>query len=58
MDATWNSLKLLDTEGKSNGKFSSTDDALTDERPDEISRSPDGCKGLELHYLEFCTESS
>jgi len=31
---------------------------LTDERPDGIPRRPDGCKGLELHCLEFCIESS
>jgi len=31
---------------------------LTDERPDGIPRRLDGCKGFELHCLEFCTESS
>jgi hypothetical protein len=31
---------------------------LTDERLDGIPRCPDECKGSELHYLEFCTESS
>jgi hypothetical protein len=31
---------------------------LTDKGPDGIPRHPDGCKGLELHCLEFYTESS
>jgi hypothetical protein len=38
--------------------FVRTDDALTDDRSDRISRHSDGCKGLELHCLEFCIESS
>jgi hypothetical protein len=35
-----------------------TDDALIDERPDEIPCRPDGCKGTELHCFEFYIESS
>jgi hypothetical protein len=29
-----------------------TDNALTVERPDGISRHPDGCKGSDFSYLE------
>jgi hypothetical protein len=35
-----------------------TDDALTYECLDGISRRLNGCKGTELHYFESCIESS
>jgi hypothetical protein len=35
-----------------------TDDALTDERLDEIPRRPDGWQGTEIDFLENFTESS
>jgi hypothetical protein len=52
MDANWNSSKLLDIDGSLDRC------CLTDERSDQILCRPEGCTGLELHYLEFCTESS
>jgi hypothetical protein len=45
-------LKLLDTDGHPDGKFSSSGHMLlTNERPDGIPRHPDGCKGTELTDL-------
>jgi hypothetical protein len=42
-DATLNCLKILDTDGRSDGKISSSGRMLlTDERPDGIPRRPDG----------------
>jgi len=42
-------LKLLDTDGRSDGKFSSSGRMLlTEERLDGIGHRPDGCKGTEL----------
>jgi hypothetical protein len=47
-----NSLKFLDTDGRPNGKFSSSGRILlTDELPDGIPRHPYGCKGTELTNL-------
>jgi hypothetical protein len=43
MDAILNCSKLLDTDGRPEGKISSSGRMLlTDERPDEIPRRPDG----------------
>jgi hypothetical protein len=51
-DATLNSSKLLDTDGRLDGKFSSSVwMLLIDERPDGIPCCPDGCKGAELTDL-------
>jgi hypothetical protein len=45
-----NCLKLLDTDGRPEGKFSSSGRMLlTDERPDEIPRRPDGCQGTGIN---------
>jgi len=47
-----NCLKLLDTDGRLDGKFSSSGQILlTDERPDKIPRRPDGCKGTKMTDL-------
>jgi hypothetical protein len=52
MDATLNSSKLLHTDGRPNGKFSSSGRTLlTDEHPDGIRRRPDGCKVTKLTDL-------
>jgi hypothetical protein len=49
MDASWNSSKFLDTDGRPDGKFSlSRRMLLTDERPDGIPCRSDRCKGTEL----------
>jgi hypothetical protein len=51
-DATLNSSKLLDTQGRQDGKFwSSGWMLLTEEHPDGIPHRPDGCKGTELTDL-------
>jgi hypothetical protein len=51
-DANLNRSKLLDTDGRPDGKFSSSGQMLlTEERPDEIPRRSDGCKGIELTDL-------
>jgi hypothetical protein len=51
-DATLNSLKLLDTNGRPDGKFLlSGRMLLTDERSDGIPRRLDGCKGTKLTDL-------
>jgi hypothetical protein len=48
-DANLNCSKLLDTDGRPDGKFSSSGwMLLTDELLDGIPRLPDGCKGIEL----------
>jgi len=53
-NVTLNCLKLLDIDGRSDGKFSSSGQMLlTDERPDGIPRRPDRCKGTELIDLNF-----
>jgi len=57
MDANLNCSKLLDTDGRPDGKFlSSGRILLTDERPDGIPRRLDKCKGTELTDLNS-TES-
>jgi len=60
MNASWSSSKLLDTEEGPNGKFSSSGRMMlwTVERPDGVTRRPDGCKGTEFNCLEIHTESS
>jgi hypothetical protein len=45
-------LKFLDTDGRPDGKFSSSEQMLlTDERTDGIPHHPDGCKVTELTDL-------
>jgi hypothetical protein len=51
-DANFNCSKLLDTDARPDGKFSSSRRMLlTEELPDKIPRRPDGCKGTELLKL-------
>jgi hypothetical protein len=46
MDTILNSLKFLDTDGRPDGKFSSSRQMLlTEERPEGIPRRPNGWKG-------------
>jgi hypothetical protein len=57
-DANLNCLKLLDTDGRPNGMFSSSRRMLlTDERSNGIPRRSDGCKGTELTNLNSAQSS-
>jgi hypothetical protein len=54
MDATLNSLKLLDTDGHPNGIAKSFGRMLlTEERPNVILGRLDGCLGFDFFDLEF-----
>jgi hypothetical protein len=55
MDASWNNLKLLDTEEGLDGKFLSSGWMMlwTVEHLDGITRRPDGYKGTDQHVLNF-----
>jgi hypothetical protein len=58
MDAILYSSKFLDTDGRPNGKFSSSGRMLlTEERPEGIPRCPNGCKGTELADLNYAQSS-
>jgi hypothetical protein len=56
-DATLSCSKLLDTDGRLDGKFSSSGQMLlTDERLDRIPHRPDGWQGTEINGVNFkCT---
>jgi hypothetical protein len=60
MDASWNRLKLLDTDEGPDEKFSSSGQMMlwTVGRPDGISHRQDGCKGTEFNYLKIRIEYS
>jgi hypothetical protein len=52
-NAILNSLKFLDTDGRPDGKFSSSGRMLlTDERPGVILSRPDGSLGSDFFELE------
>jgi hypothetical protein len=55
MDASWNNLKLLDTEEGLDGKFLSSGWMMlwTVEHLDGITRRPDVYKGTDQHVLNF-----